>query len=149
MGRRRKAGGSKGLARRQIGSTGEAGAPYRVLWHRDAEREYLSVGDVAERVAIQHAQEKLEILGPQLGAPHSSAVKAAVGSSLRELRPRAGRSRWRPLYKAVRADVFVIFAVAPEAQIDKRAFRDAVRKAQQRLCEVEIEDDAEPEGGRQ
>ena len=44
----------------------------------------------AERVAVLNAAQKLEALGPDLGYPHSSAVRDA--DRLRELRPRAGRS---------------------------------------------------------
>ncbi len=42
---------------------------------------------------------KLGAYGPLLGYPHTSAVRGAEG--LRELRPRAGRSAWRALYRQV------------------------------------------------
>jgi hypothetical protein len=61
---------------------------------------------LAERAAIQHAREKLEAIGPRLGAPHSSAIRGEDGSGLRELRPRAGRSRWRPIYRQVGPGTF-------------------------------------------
>jgi hypothetical protein len=108
-----------------------------VLWHPAADAELTAIGDAAERAAIQHAREKLEAVGPQLGSPHSSAVKGEEGSGLRELRPRAGRSRWRPIYRRVQPETFVILAVAPEAQIDKRGFNETVRKARRRLQELE------------
>jgi hypothetical protein len=38
-----------------------------------ADRELSSISEAAERVAIRHAQEKLETVGWQLGTPHSSA----------------------------------------------------------------------------
>jgi hypothetical protein len=76
-----------------------------------------------------HAVQKLEAVGPQLGSPRSSAVQGEVGQGLRELRPRAGRSRWRPIYAASARPTFVILAVAPEAQIDSRGFHAAVRRA--------------------
>ena len=94
--------------------------------------------DAGERAAIQHAREKLEALGPRLGAPHSSAVRGDAGAGLRELRPRAGRSRWRPIYRQVQSRIFLILAVAPEAQIDKRGFDSVIRDAQQRLGEVKL-----------
>src|SRR5579864_8960459 len=75
------------------------GPPYEVLWHPAAAAERAAISDAAERAAIQHAREKLEVVGPRLGAPHSSAIKGGDGSGLRELRPRAGRSRWRPIYR--------------------------------------------------
>jgi hypothetical protein len=109
-----------------------------VLWHPAADAERAAISDAAERAAIQHAREKLEAIGPRLGAPHSSAVKGDDGSGLRELRPRAGRSRWRPIYRRVGPGIFVVLAVAPEAEIDKRGFDETVRSAQRRLGELEI-----------
>jgi hypothetical protein len=55
---------------------------------------------------------------------------------LRELRPRAGRSAWRALYRQV-GDMFVVAAVAPEAQSDPRGFGRSVRRAMQRLEKLE------------
>lgn len=72
-----------------------------------------------ERVALDNAVAKLQALGLALGYPHSSAVQSGAG--LRELRPRAGRSPWRGLYRRV-GDRFVLAAVAPEAQHDRRGF---------------------------
>ena len=81
-----------------------------------------------------HAIEKLEAFGPQLGFPHTSAVQGYA--SLRELRPRAGRSPWRALYRRV-GEVSVIAAIAPEAQVDHRRFEKAARLAPARLEELE------------
>lgn len=89
---------------------------------------------VVERAAVINAVEKLQALGEVLGYPHSSAVRGAVG--LRELRPRSGRSPWRGFYRRI-GDVFVIGAVGPEAVHDRRGFDRAVRRAQERLREVE------------
>ena len=58
------------------------------------------------------------------------------GGSLRELRPRVGRSQWRCVYERI-GDVFVIGAVAPEAQKDKAGFDSAVTTAKARLAEIE------------
>lgn len=88
----------------------------------------------AERNAMFHAIEKLEAFGPRLGYPHTSAVQGFPG--LRELRPRAGRSPWRALYRRV-GDVFVIAAIGPEAQADHRGFDRAARRAVARLEELE------------
>jgi hypothetical protein len=90
----------------------------------------------AERNALLHAVEKLEAFGPQLGYPHSSAVQGHAG--LRELRPRAGRSPWRALYQRL-GGVFVIAAIAPEAQVDHRRFEKAARLAMARLMELEAD----------
>jgi len=61
-----------------------------VVFHPEAERELNDLPD-EERAAIDHARDKLEVLGESLPFPHQSAVRGARG--LRELRPRAGRSR--------------------------------------------------------
>jgi hypothetical protein len=68
-----------------------------------------------------------------LDYPHTSAVQGALG--LRELRPRAGRSPWRALYRQV-GDHFVVAAVAPEAQQNPRGFRRACRAAERRLSKL-------------
>lgn len=54
---------------------------------------------------------------------------------MRELRPRAGRSRVRAFYGRA-GDVFVVVGVSPEAQVDHRGFERAVRAGVQRLAEV-------------
>lgn len=69
-----------------------------------------------------------------LGYPHTSAVRGAQG--LRELRPRAGRSAWRALYRQI-GQVFVVAAIGPEAQCGPRGFDRAVRRALERLSKVE------------
>lgn len=86
---------------------------------------------VGERVAMGHAIEKLRLLGDRLGAPHSSAVKGTV-STLRELRPRGGRSPWRAFYRRI-GDAIVVAAIGPEANVNEIGFRRAVRDAIARL----------------
>jgi hypothetical protein len=90
-------------------------------------------------VAMLHAAQKLEAAGPRLGHPHSSAVRGEVGQGLRELRPRAGRSRWRPIYRRVNPSTFVIFAVGPEAEIDSRGYDAAVARAVERFGQLEVD----------
>ncbi len=83
----------------------------------EEEREELPA---RERNALYNAVAKLEAIGPTLDHPHTSAVQGAL--SLRELRPRAGRSpTWRALYRQV-GDHLVIAAIGPEAQHDPRGF---------------------------
>jgi hypothetical protein len=106
---------------------------WSVVYLKEAEQERLVLPKV-ERNALIHAVEKLEAFGPRLGYPHTSAVRGAV--ALRELRPRAGRSPWRALYRQVGA-VFVIAAVGPEAESDHRGFERATRQAVARLAELE------------
>ena len=55
------------------------------------------------------------------------------------LRPRAGRSRWRPIYRRVSQSTFVILAVAPEAAIDSRGFEDAVARAVARFVDLKAD----------
>ena len=88
----------------------------------------------AERAALYNAVRKLESLGPALPYPHSSDVRGAA--NLRELRPRAGRSPWRALYRRV-GDRFVLAAIAPDGKSDPRGFAAACEIAAERLKEME------------
>ena len=100
-----------------------------VVFHPDAESE-LEQLIAAERAAIIHTVEKLVALGPGLPFPHQSHIEGRKG--VRELRPRGGRSRWRAFYGQVEA-TYVIAAIGPEAQVDRREFDRAVRAATTRL----------------
>lgn len=88
----------------------------------------------AERDAMAEAIEKLELFGDQLGHPHTSQVRGA--GSLRELRPRAGRSPWRAFYRRA-GPIIVVGAFGPEALVDRRGFDRAVSLANERIAEVE------------
>ena len=115
-----------------------AHSSFTVLWHPDANEERDASWPAKEKAAMFNAAAKLEAAGPTLGHPHSSAVRGEVGKGFRELRPRAGRSRWRPIYRQVNETTFVIFAVGPEAQIDPRGFDAAVARAVERYESLEI-----------
>ncbi len=104
-----------------------------VLTHAAAAREYRGLPE-REQDAMDNAIAKLQALGEQLGFPHSSAVKG--GERLRELRPRAGRSRWRAFYRCI-GDKMVIGAFGPEASVDSRGFQVAVQLAIERLAAYE------------
>lgn len=117
----------------------DKGLQWEVIWHPEAERERDRCYPGPEIDAINNAVEKLEAVGATLRHPHSSAVRGADIEGLRELRPRAGRSRWRPLYVQVGARTFLIVVVAPEAQIDKRGFKTAIKRAEQRLADIELD----------
>jgi hypothetical protein len=110
-----------------------------VLYLAQAEAELNSIEDRKERVAIVNAVEKLKQLGPRLPYPHSSQVKGEHGRGLRELRPRAGRSPWRALYRQVTADTFVIAAIVPEAEKSERLFQRGAKDAQGRLSQLEVD----------
>jgi hypothetical protein len=103
---------------------------WAVQWHPEAEEELMQLPR-DDRLALDHAVGKLAAIGPALPYP---APERRQGRGLRELRPRGGRSRWRALYDR-RGDTFVIAAVAPEAQADRRGFDRAVRMARRRLEE--------------
>jgi hypothetical protein len=106
---------------------------WTVLFHPDAEIE-LDALDACERAAMMNAAEKMAALGPNLPFPHQSHVECA--GRIRELRPRAGRSRWRGLYGQV-GDAFVVVAISPEANVDPRRFRRAVVAANARLNDID------------
>ena len=84
-----------------------------------------------------NAVRKLEVVGPALGYPHTSDVRGA--ERIRELRPRAGRSPWRGLYRRVGPDALVIAAIAPEAQVDQRRSA-AGRGCRRRLDDIELDE---------
>jgi hypothetical protein len=107
--------------------------PWQVRFHPGALAERRAL-PLQERQAMANAVEKLMAHGPVLPYPHSSDVRGA--DRLRELRPRAGRSPWRALYRRM-GDVFVVGAIAPEANVDRRGFARAVAAAEQRLGEIE------------
>jgi len=103
-----------------------------VAYLPEAERERAKL-PAAERNAMYSAVAKLQVIGPTLGYPHTSAVQSTAG--LRELRPRAGRSPWRALYARL-GDRFVIAAVSPEAQHDPKGFTRACTAAAERIAEL-------------
>ena len=109
---------------------------WRVLFVPEAASEFDEL-PARERSALQEAIRKLEALGDQLGAPHTSSVRG-VAYSLRELRPRRGSSPWRALYRRI-GDVMVIGAIGPEAQKNRNAFNRAVALAVSRLGEFEVQ----------
>ena len=110
---------------------------WSVVFHPEAQAE-LSALVAREQAAALHAVEKLKALGSQLPFPHQSHVEG--GEGVRELRPRAGRSRWRLFYGQI-GEVFVIAAVGPEAQVDRRGFDRAVADATARLAEIESDEE--------
>ncbi len=104
-----------------------------VSFHPAARAELDSL-PAPERRAMDHAIEKLQALGAQLPFPHASRVRGAA--TLFELRPRAGRSRWRAFYRQV-GMAMVVAAIGPEATVDARGFARAAKVAQQRLNALE------------
>ncbi|GLY02167.1 type II toxin-antitoxin system RelE/ParE family toxin [Actinoplanes sp. NBRC 101535] len=111
---------------------------WSVVVHPEAVAE-LAALPAPERVAIVNAFQKLEVLGPTLPFPHSSAIKNA--DRLRELRPRAGRSPWRAFYRQMGDVIFVVGAIGPEAAVKPRDFVRAVRSAEDRLNKIEQDEE--------
>jgi len=131
MSKRRK--GNSDAERQRTAPSG----PWPVRYHPKARVE-ADARPVQEQKAIDRAVDKLASLGPTLQFPHSSKVMGDPGGSLRELRPRAGRSAWRCIYERMGdVFVFVIGAVGPEAQKNKAGFNSAVGAAKARLAEIE------------
>jgi len=116
---------------------------WEVVYLPEAEDERADL-PARDRVAVDNAVAKLKALGRALPHPHSSNVEGA--EDLRELRPQAGKSPWRPLYRQV-GDPFVIAAIGPEARKDKRRFDKAFQHAIDRLAKLE-EDNEEPEANQ-
>lgn len=103
------------------------------VYFHPAARAELDALPAAERRAIDHAVEKLQALGAELPFPHASYVE---GAGLFELRPRAGRSRWRAFYRQIGA-AMIIAAIGSEARVNARGFARAVKAAQRRLDTLE------------
>lgn len=103
------------------------------MFHPQADVELNKV-PAREGVAIVNALDKLRAAGPALGYPHTSRVRGA--GDLREVRPRQGRCAWRVFYRQI-GDALVVGSVGPEAQVDPKGFRRAIRSAETRLDEVE------------
>jgi hypothetical protein len=97
----------------------------------EAEQE-LEALPMAEEVALRTVMAKLEVLGSRLSFPHQSAVR---GATVRELRPRSGRSPWRGFYRRTGPEHFFVGSIGPEATVIPKGFKRAVRLAEQRLTE--------------
>lgn len=115
----------------------DAELPLRVEAHTELQRELVALrgSDPGEEAAATQAHAALAALGRDPGYPLTSAVRGPLGRGLRELRPRAGRSRHRILFARQR-DALVLLALAPEAQRDPRGFDRALRVARTRLASL-------------
>ncbi len=103
----------------------------KVTIHPAAQEELdaLRKRSVPEYVAMQRAIRKLKLFGIALSFPFASHVE---GTDLWELRPLAGRSAWRALYRRA-GDELRIGAIGPDAKVDRRGFRAAIKRALARL----------------
>lgn len=105
-----------------------------INWRQEAVAELLEL-PVQEQLAVRSSVTKLRELGGALGFPHQSSVRGT--KSLRELRPRAGRSAWRVFYRRTGVEQFIIGAIGPEAMVSPKGFKRSVRLAEDRLSEYQ------------
>lgn len=102
--------------------------PFTVVYDPDAVAELATaVKSKEERKAIFNAVDKLRQLGERLAPPHMKPLQGAAG--LCELRPRQGRSDWRPIYVR-RGDVFIVRAIDRHDNFDALLARSQRRAAQ-------------------
>lgn len=124
-----------------------ASVQWEVEWHPAAREERRSI-EASERRAIHHVIEKLRATGVRLPSEHQRAIRGPGGEGLWELRPRCGKSRWRPLYRQCGERTFIVLAIAPEVEVDKRGYQQAIKLAQQRWREREQGGASRQNGGR-
>ena len=104
----------------------------KIIDHAECAAEILALqhSDHREYRAVLHARATLAAQGAALGYPHTSAVRGSA-MGLRELRPRAGHSRHRILYRRF-GNSLVLLALVRDALIDARRFDRAVTDAERR-----------------
>lgn len=115
------------------------GTPARwgVAWHPKAVAEKNAIENAAERIAIAHVIEKLEVDGPALRSPHQSGVKGEEGSGLRELRPRRGEADGGRSIAGSMRPCLRFSPSVPRRKSTRRAMPRRVRLAKQRLKRLE------------
>lgn len=92
--RTKKAAGKRPARKLQAVKSDESGPPYIVRWHPEAASERGTAWPPREKVAMQHAVDKLEAVGSRLMHPHSSAVQGRSHRRRRSTgRVSTGRSR--------------------------------------------------------
>lgn len=90
--------------------------PFTVVYDADAVFELVTtVKSKQERTALFNVVDKLRQLGPRLVPPHMKPLHSAAG--LCEMRPRQGRSDWRPIYIRV-DDRFVVLTIARHGEFE-------------------------------
>ncbi len=111
----------------RAGSSGSNADSVLAVFDPAAAGELANIKDGGEVKAIMNVVDKLAALGLRLGYPHSSSVEGEAGEGLRELRPRAGSSAFRPIYRRF-GGYWVILAIAHKGTYD-RAVADAQARA--------------------
>lgn len=133
MGRKRESQPRRGQKIVAVGTP----ATWEVRWHPRAQSEKRAIGDVKARVAMLTRSRSSKSTAQGCGVRTRVRSWGDDGSGLRELRPRRGRSRWRPIYRRLNEDLFAILSIAPEAEMDKAGYGRAVRAAKRRLAQLE------------
>jgi hypothetical protein len=104
-------------------------SPYTVIYDPDAVAEFVTaVKSKEEHRAILNAVSKLRELGERLGPPHMKPLQGGAATTLRELRPKQGRSDWRAIYRRS-GSVYVILAVDRHANFAALIARGQTRAA--------------------
>lgn len=106
---------------------------YETTQGRTPMREFLATLPVRHQAKVRQAIERLELFGPRLGFPDSSAVK---GTSFRELRTRFAGQQYRVLYlqDGTWFVLFVGFHKTSDRDLDR-----AVREAEKHLANYRSE----------
>jgi phage-related protein len=106
-------------------------ADHTVIYDAAAAQELVvAVKSKEGRRAIFNAIDKLEALGEQLAPPHMKPLGGEGAAGLRELRPRQGRSDWRPVYTRIGERAYVILAVGKHDEFEKLLARARARARQ-------------------
>jgi phage-related protein len=106
-------------------------ADHTVIYDAAAAQELVvAVKSKEERRAIFNAVDKLQALGEQLAPPHMKPLGGEGAAGLRELRPRQGRSDWRPIYTRIGERAYVILAVGKHDEFEKLVARAQARARQ-------------------
>jgi phage-related protein len=103
---------------------------FTVIYDAAAAQELIAVKSKGEIKALLNAVEKLRALGEQLVPPHMKPLGGEGAGGLRELRPRQGRSDWRPIYMRIGHRAYVVLAVGKHDEFEKLVARAQARAAQ-------------------
>jgi phage-related protein len=95
-----------------------------------AQEMAVRVRSKGEIKALLNAVEKLRALGEQLVPPHMKPLGGEGAAGLRELRPRQGRSDWRPIYMRIGEQAYVVLAVGKHDEFEKLVARAQARAGQ-------------------
>jgi phage-related protein len=106
-------------------------ADHTVIYDAAAAQELVvAVKSKEERRAIFNAVDKLQALGEQLAPPHMKPLGGEEAAGLRELRPRQGKSDWRPIYMRIGAKAYVVLSLGRHDEFEKLVGRAQARARQ-------------------